>query len=70
MEMKFVCYDKQYVSWGQNVTYICPCINESSGTSDMVSKTGLMKGSHMVYSHNIHIVTLKTETNNHKYLMF
>lgn len=50
------------------VTYICSCVNESSGASDMVSETGLMKGRHVVYSQNIHIVTLETESNSHTYL--
>lgn len=35
----------------------------------MVSKTGLMQGCYMVYSQNIYIVTLETESNSHKYLV-
>lgn len=46
---------------GHNVTYIRSCINERPGTGNMVGKTGLMKGCHMVYSQNIHIVTLEAE---------
>lgn len=51
---------------GQYTTYICSGINESSGTSDMVSHTGLVKGGHMVYSQSIHTVTLETQS-DHRY---
>lgn len=51
-------------------SYICSCINERSGTGTVVSKTGLMKRCHMVYSQNIHIVTLETESNRHKHFDF
>jgi len=35
----------------------------------MVSKTGLMKRSYMVYSQDIDIVTLETELNSHRALV-
>lgn len=43
-------------------TDICSCVDERSGTGDMVSNTGLMKGCHMVYCQNIYTVTLDTDT--------
>lgn len=46
------------------VTYICPSINESSGTGDVVSDTGFMKWRHMIYGQDVHAVTLKRATDS------
>lgn len=47
---------------GRWATYICPSVNESSGTSDVVSYTGFVKWRHMVNGQDVHAVTLKTAT--------
>lgn len=47
---------------GGCVTYICPGVNESSGTSHVVSDTGVVKWRHMVNGQDVHAVTLKTAT--------
>lgn len=44
------------------MTYICPSVYESSGTSDVVSDTSFVKWCHMVYGQDVHAVTLETAT--------
>lgn len=47
---------------GRCVTYICPSVDESSGTSDVVSDTGFVKWRDVIYGQDVHAVTLKTAT--------
>lgn len=51
------------------MTYIRSCIDESSGTSDVVSKAGLVKRRHMVYGQNVHIVTLENQSSSQRHLV-
>lgn len=46
----------------ERVSYICSRVDERSGTGNVVSDTGFMKGRHMVYCQNIYTVTLDTDT--------
>lgn len=59
-----VHYGNIKVSRGRCMTYIRSCIDESSGTSDVVSKAGLVKRRHMVYGQNVHIVTLENQSSS------
>lgn len=55
-------YLHNHILHSEWVSYICSCVDECSGTGNMVSNTGLMKGCHMVYCQNIYTVTLDTDT--------